>query len=185
MRKALFTLTLLSSALTLPQTAHADTIDDFVVSGDGHIITFSLPATFTAVDSTHLVSVNFTDITSSVDNVSGYSAFITTYVTPGFFRSGIDLALTPPVPGSVLSYQLNGANLTQFVSETQNIITFEFSPGMYSLSTFIAPMTPGGIPFTVTITPESASTPEPSTFTLLGTGLIGAIAAFRRRMSLH
>jgi hypothetical protein len=44
-RKTLFTLALLASALSLPLAAHADTIDDFVLTGDGHIITYSLPAT--------------------------------------------------------------------------------------------------------------------------------------------
>jgi hypothetical protein len=38
MRKALFTLALLASAFTLPLTAHADDIDDFVLTGDGHSV---------------------------------------------------------------------------------------------------------------------------------------------------
>jgi hypothetical protein len=45
MRTTLFTLALLASASTLPLTAHADTIDDFVLTGGGNIITFSAPAT--------------------------------------------------------------------------------------------------------------------------------------------
>jgi hypothetical protein len=44
MRKALFTLALLASALSLRLAAHADNIDDFVLTGDGRIITYSLPA---------------------------------------------------------------------------------------------------------------------------------------------
>jgi hypothetical protein len=39
MRKALFTLALLASALILPLTAHADTIDDFMLIGNGENLT--------------------------------------------------------------------------------------------------------------------------------------------------
>ena len=45
MRKALFSIALITSALTLPLTARADPIDDFVLTGGGHTITYSLPAT--------------------------------------------------------------------------------------------------------------------------------------------
>ena len=44
MSKSLFAFALLSSALTFPQNSYADTIDDFVITGNGDIITFSLPA---------------------------------------------------------------------------------------------------------------------------------------------
>ena len=57
MRKALFPLALLASAFTLPLTAHADTIDDFVLTGNGETVTFSLPAT--GVYTLHLHFDNF------------------------------------------------------------------------------------------------------------------------------
>jgi hypothetical protein len=53
MSKALFTV-LLAAALILPLTAHADTIDDFALVGGGYSITFSLPASFTAPNPSHL-----------------------------------------------------------------------------------------------------------------------------------
>ena len=55
MRKALFT-TLLVSALIPPLAAHADPVDDFTLAGDGHTITYSLPATFASPDSAHFNS---------------------------------------------------------------------------------------------------------------------------------
>ncbi|WP_433984820.1 hypothetical protein RBB78_10675 [Tunturiibacter empetritectus] len=46
MRKIVFPLVLLASAFVQPLTAHADAIDDFVLTGVGNsnLITFSLPA---------------------------------------------------------------------------------------------------------------------------------------------
>jgi PEP-CTERM motif len=47
--KPLFTLALLASAFILPRAAHADTIDNFRITGDGNTITFFLPASPTDV----------------------------------------------------------------------------------------------------------------------------------------
>jgi hypothetical protein len=44
MSKSLFKATLLFSTCVLPLAAHADAIDDFVLTGNGTTITFSLPA---------------------------------------------------------------------------------------------------------------------------------------------
>ncbi|MBB5342696.1 hypothetical protein [Tunturibacter empetritectus] len=44
MRKIVFPLVLLASALVQPLTARADAIDNFVLTGNGLDITFSLPA---------------------------------------------------------------------------------------------------------------------------------------------
>ena len=45
MRNALFALALIAALVIHPTTAHADTIDDFTITGGGHTITYSLPAT--------------------------------------------------------------------------------------------------------------------------------------------
>ncbi len=49
MSKSLFTLVLFLSASILPLSAHADAIDDFLITGQGNTITFSLPASPTDV----------------------------------------------------------------------------------------------------------------------------------------
>ena len=40
MRKSLFTLALLASAFTVPLIAHADAVDDFILTGGGNTISF-------------------------------------------------------------------------------------------------------------------------------------------------
>jgi len=97
MSKALFTLALLASALTLPLTAHADPIDDFVLKGDGHTITYSLPATSSYPD--------FQDFgffgesaPATIDGVSGYEV---SGEYSAFFPF-VTLILTVPPPSSDL-----------------------------------------------------------------------------------
>ena len=188
MRKALFILALLASAFTLPLTAHADTIDDFTLTGDGHTITFSAPAIYSAPNPSHMVTATLPDIASSVNGVGGSSLFISFYLPSYPFRSGLDFEITPSlstgVPGSFSQYQLTGPDLIELLPGTTPTFTVaEFLPGTYSLSTFfvIPQNTEGGIPFTLTITPEAASTPEPSTFALMTTGILGAVTALKSR----
>jgi hypothetical protein len=69
-QSALFT-TFLVSALILPLTAQADTLDDFTLAGDGHTITYSLPATSAFPDFPFFNS--FTESApTTIDGVSGY-----------------------------------------------------------------------------------------------------------------
>ena len=188
MRKALFTLALLASAFTLPLTAHADTIDDFVLTGDGHTITFSAPAIYSAPNPSHMVTATLPDIASSVNGVGGYSLFISFWLPSWPFRSGLGFEITPSlstgVPGVFSDYELAGPDLIELLPGTTPTFTVaEFLPGTYSLSTFfvIPQNTVGGIPFTLTITPEAASTPEPSTLLFCATGMMGIAGAIRRR----
>ena len=188
MRKALFTLSLLASAFTLPLSAHADTIDDFILTGDGNTITFSAPAIYSAPNPSHMVTATLPDIASSVNGVGGYSLFISFWLPSWPFRSGLDFEITPSlstgVPGVFSEYELTGPDLIELLPGTTPTFTVaEFLPGTYSLSTFfvIPQNTVGGIPFTLTITPEAASTPEPSTFALMTTGILGAVTTLRSR----
>ena len=141
MRKALFTLALLASPFTLPLAAHADTIDDFVLTGDGNTITFSAPAIYSAPNPSHMVTATLPDIASSVNGVGGYSLFISFYLPSWPFRSGLDFEITPSlstgVPGVFSEYELTGPDLIELLPGTTPTFTVaEFLPGTYSLSTF-------------------------------------------------
>ena len=55
MYRSLLGLTTLASVLALPLAAHADTVDDFVLTGGGHTISYSLPASTTFMDDLSVV----------------------------------------------------------------------------------------------------------------------------------
>jgi hypothetical protein len=189
MRKALFTLALLSSALTLPTTAHADTIDDFTLVGQGHTITYALPSSAIVMNHPHAVWLN-AGAPTTIDGVPGYDVS-GEYYLPGF----------PTLPQIVLSVpsSINGGNLAlygPFVVQVSEIIPIDdpsfahpndllvaFVPGTYNLHTLL-----GSSPFpsyTLTIAAESAPTPEPSSLILLATGSLSLLGAIRSRPSSY
>ena len=189
MRPIVLPLALLASAFTLPLAAHADTIDDFTLVGQGHTITYSLPNSAIVMNHPHAVWLN-ASAPATIDGVPGYNVG-GEYYLPGF-------ATLPSIVLSVPS-SINGGDLTlygEWVLQVSEIIPIDdpsiahpndllvaFVPGTYDLKTLL-----GSAPFptyTLTIAAESASTPEPFTFALLGTGLLGAIAAVRRRVARH
>jgi hypothetical protein len=184
MRNALFTLALLASAFTLPLTAHADTIDDFALVGQGHTITYSLPSSAILVDHPHGIILGASAPTT-IDGVPGYNEF-GQYYLPGF----------PNLPGIVLSVpsSIDGGTLTfygQWPLQVSEVIPMGFGqpddllvafvPGTYNLTLG----NPGiGFPppaYTLTITAESAATPEPSNLILLATGSFCFLGVIRSR----
>jgi hypothetical protein len=107
------------------------------------------------------------------------------------FRSGLDIfvARCGSGGGPTYDYELQGAYLANQPTEpfTDPLATVTFLAGTYQLSTFldgIPFLTNGGIPFTLTIAPETAATPEPVSLLLLATGALGLITAARRRLSV-
>jgi hypothetical protein len=197
MSKALFTLTLLASATTLPLTAHADSIDDFVLTGNGHTITYSLPATSSNLDF-HTFSFFEAGGPAAIDGVPGYVESGRYNVFGDLFP--VTLVLDVYTPDFVFDSVLNlgGSRFYSFVIEPASNpqpylpddVVLTFIPGTYSLqglATFgLEPLDPP-VDYTLTITQEgaTAATPEPSSLALLTTGTLGLIAFATKRKKTH
>jgi hypothetical protein len=167
MRKTLFTLAVIASALSIPLTAHADTIDDFVLVGQGHTITYSLPNSAIIMDHPHGVILQASAPTT-IDGVSGYNDSGQYYLPfPGLpsVILGVPSSIAPSF--SLVLYGISPLQISQVIpisdpsfSHPDDLLV-AFAPGTYSLQTrsFISP----SVDYTLTITPETATTPEPST----------------------
>jgi hypothetical protein len=185
MRKALFALPLLASVLILPLTAHADTIDQFTfnfATPPGFVpanVTIDLPASpppsylggfgecppaecisVLGHSGSHTYLVNFSQM-SPTETFVGYAIYDDLSgplpVPRAFTKIFAPTLFTGPVDAPTF---LTGT----YDAEYEPVIGFPLFPG------------------TITIEPLTASTvPEPSTFTLLATGILGAITTFKQR----
>jgi len=178
MDRPLFGLAALASILTLPLAAHADTIDDFLLTGGGHTISYSYPATSTFPQ----VEYIYTGASATIDGISGYPLTAAYNSNPGPF-----ITLQLYVPEAIFGYpmlQFQGPQLVNTVLvpadpfDPFNPFDLEttFIPGTYSLDGVgVFPGQPEGPDFayTLSITPETptAATPEPSSVFLLATGV--------------
>jgi hypothetical protein len=162
MRKSLFTLTLLASAFTLPLTAHADTIDNFNISGGS--ITFSLPATppifgpsNTNLFETFPVSLFFNPTFFGNKSLDGQIIFYS-----ALDGGGLEVLIFHP--GGTTSLIDHGDLLYSGTTADPTFLTGDFNIGFDTL----------------TITPQAGPTPEPSTLVLLATGTLGLLCLTRR-----
>jgi hypothetical protein len=174
MRKLVILLVLLASAFVQPLTAHADAIDDFVLTGVGNsnIITFSLPASPPGNEMT------CPPFSPSCLPGSETAFYLSTLVTTNGISSGEGLAFPTLRFGGGL---VIGATRL-FGDEalfTPNAATPTFVLGTYDVSTF----NPSFLEYSLKITQESpvAPTPEPSTLGLLGTGVLGLFGFLRSK----
>ena len=172
MRKNVFPFALLVAAFVLPLAAHADTIDDFVLTGNGLDITFSLPASPPGNDSTCPPGPG--SCLPGSETAFYLSALVTTNgVTE---EEGLAFPTLRFGGGLVIGSDRYLGDEALFTPDAANPT---FTPGTFLVSTF-APLT-----YTLTITPEAptAITPEPSSVILFTTGVLGFIgfASIRRR----
>jgi len=160
MRKALFTLALLASAFTLPLTAHADTIDDFVLTDPiGDTITFSLPASTPVFGpsepgqfETFPVLMSFNPPYFGSEFLDGQLIFYSTLAGGGlevmFFH-----------PGGTTRFTDHGDLLYAGTTADPTFLN-----GIFNVETD-----------TLTITPETGPVPEPYPLVLLATGVLGVL----------
>lgn len=187
MPKPLCSILLLASVLTLPLAARADAIDDFVITGGGHTLSYSLPSTTTFANDLSVEFFMASDPNTTIDGVPGYAVLGQYEAIP----SGIG-TLQLDVPESIFGYSailFQGPQLVSIAyvpsSDPFNPmdIVATFLPGTYDLTG--AGLSPGSLetgpslPYTLTITAQTATaiTPEPSSLALLATGILG-FAAF-------
>jgi hypothetical protein len=192
MSKILFTLPLIASALTIPLTAHADTIDDFTLSGQGHTLTYSLPSTTTFPEHPHINSFNESS-PAAVDGVSGYFEY-STYYPPSYPAPTFEIFVDSPPFAPVI--ELGGSQFVDFQYLPANNpypyypydVVATFIPGTYNLlelGAVLHPIVPP-VPYTLTIAQETtpSAVPEPSTIALFGTGVLGLLLFVRMKSAI-
>ena len=168
MRFSFLSIALLLHTLT-PAPASASTIDDFHLTGEGHVISFSLPSLPAATPSVGAggvvagffvtggapLIVDGSAGTASLEFLSGQI-----FVGPGL---SIQSSLGNFTVVGQLLYSGTAANPT-------------FNTGTFNLRDFYG----ASLPYSLTITPESAAAPEPEGLILLSTG-IAALAGLSHR----
>jgi hypothetical protein len=192
MRKTLFVLALLASALSIPLTAHADTIDQFTFNfphtsdGFAGVFTIDIPASpppnyyggLGTCSAPNCIVVLGTDPTESTDWLVIFTEVspTETEISYAHYSPGSPF---PPARAYGTIFDLP-ALFTGPVS-APTFLTGTFNGVYRDVPVFVLPPFPG----TLTIEPLTNSTvPEPSSFALMATGILGAITTLRYRRSI-
>jgi hypothetical protein len=188
MRKTLFVLALFASALSVPLTARADAIDVFtfnfpVPSGFvPAILTVELPASPPPSYSGGLGICPPSNCISVLGS-SGSNTYLVNFLQFSPDSTLVEYAmydnlLGPPPPPRAFT-QISAPALFTGSIDAPTFLTGTFEGEYQPVVGF--PSFPG----TITIEPLTTPTvPEPSTFALMATGILGAITTLRHRKSI-
>lgn len=185
-------LVALAAAITLAPYARATQIDDFTFNFPSHTIpnspypspalqfTFSLPASPTPTP--FMPNPFETPIFSPANSFLIVDPTLPPPLNTEdlFFSTTGDIGYAPPDGVYEIRAYKYFHSLTGQPVFTGSVTDPTFVPGTYSYDWLYYL---GPVPGTVTITPETASTPEPTTLALLATGSLGLLTRFHRRRS--
>lgn len=171
--------------LAATTAANATTFDDFVLTGNGHTYAFSLPATgLVSGEPENGITgrVRYLKNTSfaTVDGVPSGGASGLFVLEPGDYgtvafdigsaASGISDIFHGPV---LVGY--NPVSLSGYISGPYQAFFLTGTFDLFTRQGYVDRTL-----YTLTITPEASTTPEPATLALLGTGALGFLTRLRR-----
>ena len=174
----------LATLLALTPFAHADTFDDLTITGNGHVLTFTLPSTSSMIEYYRQDNIVFIGGNSGViDGVAGQRVLAVFRLGSERFYGSFSLSIGTDGYNFFGDYPINATQVPypDYPFPYYDLVTANLIPGTYQLYT--VDYTIGlQTPYTLTITPEAATaTPEPSTLALLATGSLRLLTRMRRR----
>jgi hypothetical protein len=151
--------------LVLARPAHADPMDDFSITTTGLAIDFSLPVSITQVCMSCLGAPNDQfNVGSVTGTVNGVSQSIHLNFVVGGICGECETIL---LSYDSTSWTIDLPALYQITSSgmyPNQDVTFTFVPGDYITQGHSQPS--DYVPFAITVTPQTAATPEPSALSL-------------------